>query len=323
MNPTLSPVTIAVLTYQREHLLEQLIAALYDQADSVSHDVSLLVVDNSPAATAQLFVQPLLRSGDRYVHEPRPGISAGRNRCLDEATDGLLVFVDDDEVPEPRWLQELVGSWQRHRSAAVTGPVVPVFDQEPSAFVRAGRFFDPEPFKDGQVVRAAATNNLLLNMRVVRGEGVRFPDQFGVTGGSDTVFTKQLIKRGHRVVWCAGAVVRERIPVERTTTEWVLRRSFRVGNAVARSMQFFAPSGSVVPRCQATAMGAARVVAGVGRSAFGVVVGSITHQARGVRTVMRGAGMVAGAVGLTYHEYDRGSASRLKSAFGVASALLK
>ena len=55
----------------------------------------------------------------RYVHEPAPGISAGRNRALDEAGDAdLLSFIDDDEVPRPGWLSALIDTWLPTRPAA-------------------------------------------------------------------------------------------------------------------------------------------------------------------------------------------------------------
>ena len=51
--------------------------------------------------------------------------------------------------------------------------------------------------------------------------------------------------------------------------------------------------------------GAARVCGGATRTLMGAITRDAAHHARGTRTVMRGAGMVAGAVGGVYLEYRR------------------
>ena len=75
----------------------------------------------------------------RYVVEERPGVAAVRNRALDETTErDLLIFIDDDEDPEPGWLAALVGMWATTGCQAVAGPVIPVYEVEPEEWVRQG-----------------------------------------------------------------------------------------------------------------------------------------------------------------------------------------
>ena len=89
-------------------------------ADRGVSDVEVLVIDNdaqgtgreaalAAAADAGVPVRSSAETpegpgvvGLRYVVEERPGVAAVRNRALDE-TGGrdLLVFIDDDEEPEP------------------------------------------------------------------------------------------------------------------------------------------------------------------------------------------------------------------------------
>ena len=75
------------------------------------------------------------RSGERvaaehgvtYVVEPRPGIAAVRNRALAEcesAAAGVLLFIDDDETPEPGWLRAMIEMYTTTRPTAVAGRVV-------------------------------------------------------------------------------------------------------------------------------------------------------------------------------------------------------
>ena len=75
-------VVIAVLTYCRAHDLAELLPELLDQAATVSRSIEILVVDNDPHGGARDQVAAVAASNSfvpvRYVHEPIPGIAAGR-----------------------------------------------------------------------------------------------------------------------------------------------------------------------------------------------------------------------------------------------------
>src|SRR3546814_11191398 len=71
------------------------------------------------AAAADRFPWPL-----HYVAEPRRGITFARNAALDTAAAqdcAFVAFIDDDEVPAPRWLAALLAAQQRSGAAAVLG----------------------------------------------------------------------------------------------------------------------------------------------------------------------------------------------------------
>jgi cellulose synthase/poly-beta-1,6-N-acetylglucosamine synthase-like glycosyltransferase len=67
----------------------------------------VVVVDNRSDSSASPL--PELPGGDRVsvVREPRPGISAARNRGVEVATGDFIAFTDDDAVVDPGWLHAL------------------------------------------------------------------------------------------------------------------------------------------------------------------------------------------------------------------------
>src|SRR5690625_1648309 len=75
-----SNVVVAVITFQRPDSLR----ALLDSLDTVKTDANwrILVVDNDPSGSARAIVSDVAPHAD-YAVEPRPGIAAARNRCLD------------------------------------------------------------------------------------------------------------------------------------------------------------------------------------------------------------------------------------------------
>lgn len=301
-------ISVATLTFRRPLDLAEALPTLVRHVQDVP-GAELLVVDNDDLPSAREAVTPWTRTHPvRYVHEPTPGIAAARNRALAEASESdVLVFIDDDERPVDGWLPALLATFRAERCVGVAGPVVSVFDAEPEPWIRAGRFFDRLRHPTGTELDVVATNNLLIDLRRVRDWDLRFDEAFGLTGGSDTVFALEARRRGGRFVWCDEAVVQDVVPAARATRQWVLRRAFRMGNTGSRARVHVAVGRveRVRARVAATARGLARVVGGAAAVLLGALTASPGRRARGVRTVVRGAGMVLGAVGYVYAEYTR------------------
>jgi beta-1,4-mannosyltransferase len=312
--PTEPPPTelvVAIPTFHRGVALRRALTEVRAQVDAENDRVgapmrcSILVVDNDPAGSGEAVAR---EQGAAYVVEPRPGIAAVRNRALAEC-DGsdALLFLDDDEVPEPGWLRAMVDRFSSMRPTAVAGRVVTRFPDPVHPWVAASGAFIRPVRRDGQAMREAATNNLLLDVAAVRRLGLSFDERFGLTGGSDSMFTLQLTRRGGTIRWAQDAVVTEQEEPERFTRRWVLARTFRFGNTSARVRIALAPTiaGRLVERLLAIGRGAARVLGGGARLVWGTLSGSLAHRARGARTASRGLGMLAGAVGYAHDEYGR------------------
>jgi glycosyltransferase involved in cell wall biosynthesis len=98
--PTL---TVAFCTFNRADRLEKLVAALRAQRCPVPFEI-LAVNNNSPDNTLGVLAHLQCQPGAplRVVIETAPGIVPARNRALAESLDrDILVFIDDDELPQP------------------------------------------------------------------------------------------------------------------------------------------------------------------------------------------------------------------------------
>lgn len=307
-------VLVAVLTFKRPDDITDLAPQLVRHAaeaagtayDGGAFRVDVLVVDNDPEAGARQLVQPL--PGVRYVHEPRPGIAAARNRALAEghAAD-LLVFIDDDERPLDDWLTALLRTWLADRPAAVSGHVLSVLPDDVDPWILAGDLFHRPNPPTGTILRTLAAGNLLLDLRQVRAWGLRFDDRFGLTGGEDTLFTRQIDAAGGRMLWCRESVTTDRVPRERLSRSWLASRFFRFGVTSAQvELTLLGPGGRQwAMRARCVGRGVPRVIIGGTRWLLGRMSGRLPDQARGCKTFMRGAGLVAGGFGHTRAEYAR------------------
>ena len=329
----MSRLTIAIPTFRRPDDLKRAIGGVLKQvaeqaarepSGGTVSDAEVLVIDNdaqcsgrkaalAAAADAGVAVRASadeLTAGDvsvRYVVEERPGVAAVRNRALDETTErDLLIFIDDDEEPEPGWLAALVGLWASTGCQAVAGPVIPVYDVEPEAWVRQGEFFVRRTWPTGTVRPVAASNCLLLDLGFVRRAGLRFDEAFGATGGEDTLFTRRLSAAGGVIRWCDEARVRDHVPASRLTRPWILRRQ-RSHAATSVRVELALAGGGAQPaiRARAAAGGLVRIVVGGLRTAGGTLISSPQHAAKGARLLARGRGILAASVGGGVHrEYD-------------------
>lgn len=294
-----------MLTYRRPEPLARVLPLLTEQAASIAPPARVIVVDNDPAGGARELVEA---AGAQYVHEPRPGISVARNRALDAAGGArLIAFIDDDEVPAPHWLVQLVESWQRWRCTAVAGPVDATFARPPSPWLAATGVFDRRAHQTGDRVRGAATHNLLLDLAEIRRLGLSFDERLGLTGGEDTMFSHSLISRGGDIRWCDEAAVVEHVTEDRLSRRWVLRRSYRAGTSWSRTELTLA--NTAPRRSWRRASLVVRGTANLARGACVLLVGlarrDVTLQARGAVTIASYAGLLAGSFGATLREYRR------------------
>lgn len=311
-------VAVCVLTFRRNDDLRELLPELLEHLASAERSLpfpvtaGVLVVDNDPDGGAEPVVAPYVGSSPvRYVAEPTPGIAAARNRALDEAPpEGLVVFLDDDERPLEGWFEGMVTTWHEHRSAAVGGPVEAVLRGDVDPWIVAGGFFERDfrrEFRTGHPVTVAPTGNLLLDMSRINAKGLRFDASIGLSGGEDTLFTRQLVDAGEQIIWCQEAAVLDPVPPSRLTRRWVMRRVFFVANASTRaSLRTPGPvRRRLLFRARYATTGVARVLIGAAQLLTGTASRSPRRQARGAGTTARGLGATTAVLGLRFDEYRR------------------
>ena len=211
---TSADIVISIVTYRRVEDLARTVPALLTEAATVDRGVSMLVVDNDPDGSAEPVVAPYADRGVRYLaaararHRRRAQRRARRRggRCPPRVRRRR-------RAPAGR----LAGRAARHLgdrpgAAAVSGAVISDFDGTPDPWVAAGRFFDRRRLPTGTPIEVAATNNLLLDMRQVRAARPALRLALGLSGGSDTLFTRRADQERGHMVWCDEAVVVDRVP---------------------------------------------------------------------------------------------------------------
>lgn len=308
-SPTAARVSVCAATFRRPVGLERLLRAL-DRLEfraAPRPDLEIVVVDNDPDGSARATCDRLraeLRWALRYVHEARRGISHARNRaCAEAASRGSqwLAFIDDDEIPEPQWLDQLLAVATAHGADLVAGPVVPQFEADAPDWARSGGFFDLKRYATGERIEHAGTGNVLLRVGALAEMGPEpFDPRMALSGGEDTLFFLRFARAGRVMVWADEAMAYETIPPTRTRRDWVLKRAFRKGSTWSVCERELQPGARVA--ASRAAKGMVRIAQGMALLPAAVLRGR-PATLRALEYVYVGAGNLAGLVGVQYQEY--------------------
>lgn len=303
-------VAVCVITCQRPEGLERLIDGLdkltFDKCETP--DLEIVVVDNDPNGSACAFCESIrseLRWPLRCYVEPRRGIPYARSKvvaCAMENAD-FIASLDDDEVPEPLWLDDLLYAQQQYNADVVAGPVLPHFDEPVPSWVVEGKFFERRRHPTGSLLKVAATNNALIRAEIFRSMDEHFSPRLGMTGADDTHFFMRVYRAGYRMIWADDALVHEWIPGSRANAKWLLKRAYGLGTRITLCELDIEPSNSTRARRVAKASG--RIVQGLLLVPLSPILGGRRALFNALQHISRGAGIFAGLAGKGYQEYRK------------------
>ena len=167
-------------------------------------------------------------------------ISLARNAVIAAARGQYLCLIDDDECPQPDWLEQLLRVQQQYAADVVFAPVLPEYQDGVPEWIRRGGYFERARMPSGTRIddKNARSGNVLLRRAAlvpsVDGSGP-FDPAYGNSGGEDTMLFRRLLAAGAGMVWCDEAAVSEQVPLERASARWLLQRSFRTGQLFMRT----------------------------------------------------------------------------------------
>lgn len=317
-------VCICIATYRRPQGLSALLEGIASLSFTRTGrpDLQIIIADNDAAASAQTLVKETcerLGLAYTYVIEPRQGIPLVRNRALAAVPTNadFICLIDDDEVPDPHWLDELLFIQKTSAAEAVYGPVRTLYPEGTPDWISTGTFFTPPDFSDGQIITYAGSNNTLVSWPFLLKTGIRFDENFRYSGGSDTLFFMQARNAGMTIAWAAKAWVSETVPLSRLTAAWIIRRQYRYGTTLALCERHIY---GLSPRLLVRAIkGLGRLLRGAAKLLVWSYRGKpATLLARA--DMARGLGMIVGLFGRPYLEY---TPQRVSAERSTSSALPK
>ena len=210
----------------------------------------IIVVDNNSSdGTADVLSQYQDKLPLTVLFEENPG----KNRCLNKALDvckgELLIFTDDDIIPNNDWLNSYYKDFQKNPNVNIFGGGIdPYWQKHPSA----------EIMKDIPLGTAFAINTGVHSTGIVKPgaiwgpnmairhsafqKGLRFNEGIGPAGknyamGSETDLLNKLENEGCSAYYCSDNPVQHIIREYQISQEWLKGRAFRAGRGSFHALQ--------------------------------------------------------------------------------------
>ena len=314
-------VAVCICTFRRPAGLRRLLACLASQTfnDIPQPIVTVIVADNEGSLENRRICSEFQESAFAsltYVTEPQQGISYARNACIDNLPDGthFVAMVDDDESPDPAWLNHLLLAQSSSGADVVVGPTLPSFEANTAAWVQETEYFakprNPDSFEDLQPDPPAATCNVLVNAEIFSKLGLRFDPALALSGGEDKLLFQDIKLRGYRFVWAARAKVTEWIPRDRASFAYMWREEFRrasVRHYVKSRLKVSNPLKLFVLVPKSLARAVKNIATGCYRLAAQLLKNNANRSdvALAALVIADGFGSIAGLLGLRSRHYRR------------------
>lgn len=125
--------SIIVCTYNRAESLKDTLAALARLEAPPTLTWEVVVIDNNSRDHTRHVVEAVQQTWPRlrYEFEPAQGLSHARNRGITEAAGEVILFTDDDVLPEPDWLETTLAGLDNYDADACGGYIAPVWETPP------------------------------------------------------------------------------------------------------------------------------------------------------------------------------------------------
>ena len=239
-------VSVVICTYNRAESLRETLQALQKLKHENVPDWEVIVVDNNSSdGTRELLVEQVGKwSRLKTVFEPRQGLSYARNRGIEEAQGEVILFTDDDVIPEPEWMQEILEGMQRHGAQACGGYVAPIWESAPPAWlterfhgflaIRADRT-DDYPITDPRQAPFGA--NMAVARKVFDEVGL-FDTERGRKGkvlasGEDGELFERILMAGYPVWFLGSARVHHKVESFRLTKSYIRKWRYQTSRNLA------------------------------------------------------------------------------------------
>jgi glycosyltransferase involved in cell wall biosynthesis len=245
--PSAVRITALICSWNRSDMLEDTVNSLLACRRGAELECEIVVVDNASTDDTSARMKPYEARGDvRLFLEKEPGLSNARNLGVREARGDWILFLDDDVLlPElflvnyARAIRELV--W----AGFLAGPVIPAFDHplSPSvAMILREHSWCFSALELGGETRELAPGQFPFGANMaIRAEIARqFPFESGLgfkhgslVPGEETALFRSIAEAGYRGAWIADVPLRHRLPANRATARFLLRRAFGQGQSDA------------------------------------------------------------------------------------------
>jgi len=242
--------SIIVCTYNRAKSLRDTLRALKAQQPVAGREWEVIVVDNNSKDDTQQAIAefqhewPLLR----YEFEREQGLSHARNHGIAVARGDILLFTDDDVIPEPDWLETTLSGLEKYNADACGGYIAPIWETPPPDWLTdrfhgflAVRTERRDDYAITSPSEAPFGANIAFRREVFQKVG-GFDTRRGRKGnvlasGEDGELFERILSAGLKTVFLGQSRVHHKVESFRLTKRYLRRWRFQTSRNIAQSME--------------------------------------------------------------------------------------
>src|SRR5688500_3385628 len=235
--------TIVFSTYNGERTLSRMLEALC-LVSPPRGGLEVIAVDNASVDNTPDILHSFLdRLPLSVLYQPKRGKNRALNLAIPHIRGELVVFTDDDVLPETNWLYRYQHyADTRPECDIFGGAILPYWERAPQRWI-----LDSVPhgvtfaLTAPDLVEGAIHPGLIWgpNMAVrkkIFDAGHRFDEDVGPSSGqyvmgSETEFNIRVAAKGHKTWFCPEARVRHIIRDFQMTQNWIVQRAYRFGRS--------------------------------------------------------------------------------------------
>jgi len=253
-------VTVCICTHNRPGYLHDCLDGLCRQTASASL-FDILVVDSASTSDAAAQMAHMVRDipNARLLTVNQPGVSHARNAGADRARGIYIAYIDDDAIPAPDWIEQILHAISERQPALIGGRILPhweaplpewwpptlratlsIIELEGQGEYRTGELPpDLEPYGANMIVHLPA-------LRAIGGFG-HSSGRVGqaLLSDEEVQLAWRLQAAGYSVRYDSRIVVRHQIQAARLKPSWLLSRQYWQGASTVLTRRLLNNPGSV------------------------------------------------------------------------------
>jgi GT2 family glycosyltransferase len=241
------PVAVVIPTKNRPQDLDSTVETLLAQTVLPRQ---LIVIDQSPTDESERRVFQRCHTLDCeaqdsleliYRRDPSlTGLTAARNSALMLVHAEIVLFLDDDVILEPNFIEQLLAAYEDHPDATGVSGVVTNYSPPPAIFRLWSRVFMRRPFwddrqpaywnayrlRDGEPMRVTRLGGGLMSFRMSAIAGMKFDENLhGACDGEDVEFCAQLHPSAVLLIEPKARLIHNQSPEGRSGEHWLRRHA--------------------------------------------------------------------------------------------------